>query len=50
MFENMWDWSLQENGLQVPNYSVRGKVLFYDIKQSASSKIPKGDKIRTGLL
>ncbi len=31
MFEMMWDWSLQENGLQVPNYTISGSDPFLRI-------------------
>ena len=31
MFETMWDWSLQENGLQVPNYAISGQEPFLRI-------------------
>ena len=45
MFENMWDWSLQENGLQVPNYSVSGQSPFLRIlNNQLVVKFPSGTK------
>jgi len=45
MFENMWDWSLQENGLQVPNYSVSGENPFLRIlNNQLVVKFPNGTK------
>ena len=45
MFETMWQWSLEENGLQVPNYAVSGESPFLRVlNNQLVVKFPEGTK------
>ena len=45
MFETMWQWSLEENGLQVPNYAVSGQSPFLRVlNNQLVVKFPEGTK------